>query len=129
MTLCRRPELRRALRPVVDDYKKLLAGLPELLDSAGGTMRLPHLTTVLRELLHRPDSAQAAWRDLVTAVTAGKAEEQNRLHALQLREIEESLGHQWAWRRTALCKAVDEAVKGQTVAQSPTICSNQLAAC
>jgi hypothetical protein len=98
------PELRRALEPTRHDYfHGELADLPELLDDAGGgVVRLLNATKVLRERVLGPSSSQAAWRDLLAAVRSGFGEEVARLHALQLREVDEALGHEWQWREMRL---------------------------
>jgi hypothetical protein len=100
--------LRAALQPVEREYmRNSLTRLSALLNAAGGAARLSHATVVLRDLIRRPECAVAAWRDLVAAVRDGKPEPVCRLRALQLREIEESLGHQWFWRTARLVEAMD----------------------
>ncbi len=101
------PELRRALEPTRHDFfHGELADLPELLDDAGGVIRLLNATKVLRERVMRPASSQAAWRDLLASVRSGVDEEVARLHALQLREIEEAFGHEWRWHEMRLRELV-----------------------
>ncbi|MEJ7567756.1 MAG: hypothetical protein WKF41_05770 [Gaiellaceae bacterium] len=102
------PELRRALEPTRYDYfHGELADLPDLLhDTRGGVIRLLNATKILRERLLRPVSSQAAWRDLLAAARGGLSEEVARLRALQLREIEEALGHEWRWREMRLRELV-----------------------
>lgn len=100
-------ELRRELEPTLRSYYHgEMMGIPELLTEAGGVVRLLTATRVLRERTRRAVCSQAAWRDLLASVQAGNEEEVARLRALQLREIEESLGHEWRWRQMRLRELV-----------------------
>jgi len=75
-------------------------------DTGGGVVRMLNATKVLRERVLRSASSQAAWRDLLASVRSGVDEEVTRLHALQLREIDEALGHEWRWREMHLRELV-----------------------
>lgn len=101
-------ELRRELEPTFSSYYHAeMMGIPDLLTSASGGVRLLSATRVLRERIRRPASAQAAWRDLLASVRGGSdVEDTIRLRALQLREVEESLGHEWRWLEMRLLELV-----------------------
>jgi hypothetical protein len=102
-------ELRRELQPALHDYfHGELANLPDLLDDTPGVVRLRAATQALLERVQRPPAAQAAWRDLVSAVTTGEHIEVCRLRAVQLREIQEALGHEWGWRERRLRELASE---------------------
>jgi hypothetical protein len=92
-------ELRRELQPAWHDYfHGELADLVNLLDDAGGVVRLLNSSRALISRLRRSESSQAVWRDLLGEVRRGAEPELCGLRVLQLREIEESLGHEWIWR-------------------------------
>lgn len=102
-------ELKRQLQPAVHDYfHGELADLDHLLNEPPGVARLRAATVALLERLRSPPAASAAWRDLVSGVRNGEPEQTCRLRALQLREIEESLGHEWRWRGRRLRELVRE---------------------
>jgi hypothetical protein len=97
------PELKRELQPALEQYLRAeLAHMPELIDEAAGVERLRTATWALLERITRPASTRAAWRDLVRAVEQGLNLRTCRLRALQLREIDEALGHEWKWRASRL---------------------------
>jgi hypothetical protein len=102
-------EFKRELQPALRDYfHGELADLPELLDDAPGVVRLRAATLALLDRVQRPSAAQAAWRDLVSAVTAGADIEVCRRRAVQLREIQEVLGHEWVWCERRLRELASE---------------------
>jgi hypothetical protein len=102
-------EFRRELQPTLHDYfHGELADLPDLLNDAPGVVRLRAVTRALLERVKRPSTAAAAWRDLVSAVTAGTEIEVCRLRAVQFRETQEVLGHEWVWREQRLRELASE---------------------
>ena len=102
-------ELKRNLQPSLYDYfHGELAQVDVLFSEPPGVARLKSATVAVLEQLRAPRAASAAWRDLVSAVRTGSSEEESRLRALQLREIDESLGHEWRWRGRRLCELVRE---------------------
>jgi len=103
------PELRRNLQPALHDYLHgELAQIDVLFNEPPGVARLRSATVAFLEQLRSPRAASAAWRDIVSAVRTGKPEEECRLRALQLREIDEALGHEWLWRGRRLRELVRE---------------------
>ncbi|MEU6036150.1 hypothetical protein ABZ801_12145 [Actinomadura sp. NPDC047616] len=104
------PNLSRILEPDLQDYLQALKDLPKDLEDGGASLRLLHTTRLLRQRLRRSECAQAAWRDLVEAVcVSGPELDRDRLHVLQVREIDEALGNQWSWRRSHLRSKVQQA--------------------
>jgi hypothetical protein len=100
-------QAKRALQPTLHDYcHGELAEFCELFDDRGGVVRLLNATKILVDRLRRPVCSQALWRDLLALVRAGVEPELCRLRVLQLRELEESLGHEWIWRRSSLRELV-----------------------
>jgi hypothetical protein len=92
--------VKRELQPAISNYQSNeLRQLSTLLEERGGTVRLRHATNALDQRLLSTPVAVAAWRDLVQAATNGADIERCRLHALQLRELDEARGHEWIWRR------------------------------
>jgi hypothetical protein len=96
-------ELKSQLQPVLKDYlASELSRLPHLLDDAPGIVRLHIATRSLLDRLRRPARAQAAWRDLVWGASNGIDPQRCRMFALQLREVDEALGHEWQDRERRL---------------------------
>jgi len=96
-------ELKAQLQPALKDYLgSELSELPRLLDDAPGVVRLQTTTRSLLDRLRRPACAQAAWRDLVRGASNGIDPQRCRMFALQLREIDEGLGHEWRGREQRL---------------------------
>lgn len=92
--------VKRTVQPAISDYQsKELQQLSALLDERGGTQRLQHATNALNQRLLSTSAAVATWQDLVQAAVDGRDMESCRLHALQLRELNEARGHEWIWRR------------------------------
>ncbi len=97
------PELKAQLQPALKDYRVAeLAKLPLLLDEAPGVVQLHAATRSLLDRLKRAACAQAAWRDLVRGVSKGIEPQHRTMFALQLREIDEALGHEWQGREQRL---------------------------
>jgi hypothetical protein len=96
--------LRDRLQPALHDFfHGDLAQLPDLLADGGGRARLRGAATSLLERLRHPQAAQAAWRDVLSAIqSGGPAADEVRHLVLVLREIDESLGHEWLWRERQL---------------------------
>jgi hypothetical protein len=91
--------LKAQIQPALKDYLgSELSQLPSLLENAAGVVQLHCATRTLLEILRRPSCSQAAWRDLLRGVSDGIDDQQCRMSALQLREIDEALGHEWRAR-------------------------------
>jgi Txe/YoeB family toxin of Txe-Axe toxin-antitoxin module len=101
--------VKRELQPAISNFRSQeLRRLSGLLEERGGTVRLRYATNALdRRLLSTP-VAVAAWRDLVEAATNGLDIETCRLHALQLRELDEARGHEWIWRRQRFLELIGD---------------------
>lgn len=103
-------ELCRHLQPSLRDFRKReMVDLPNLLETSGGALRLYHTVEALHDRIRRADATQAAWRDLVRATGTGADEWEVTHLASVLIEIEESLGHEWRFRRMSLSEAIVEA--------------------
>lgn len=99
-------ELARELQPARNDFLGgELKALPDLLSETGGSARLGAAAVALIERLRSHAALGAAWRDLLDATGGGAVSIDDTRHlALVLREIDESLGYEWRWRRSAFRK-------------------------
>jgi hypothetical protein len=96
------PNLDEELQPALTDFiANELAASPKLFDDRGGVLRLLSASRELVTRLRRPPCSQAAWRDLLAAVRDGDLDVSHQ-HLMVLRELEESLGHEWKERAERL---------------------------
>lgn len=99
-------ELRRQIQPTWSDFfHGELPQLSSLLDSAGAVSRLRVAAGTLMEQLRQPTAAQAAWRDLFDCEGGSVTVDEAKHLTTVLREIDESLGHEWKWRVNRLQEA------------------------
>jgi hypothetical protein len=96
------PQAKRALQPALAEYLAQNNALGKLMDSPGGARRLLSSTRELSDQIRHPDIAQAIWRDLIADVRKGSDEETYTLRLLQLRELQDNLGHAWHERAREL---------------------------
>lgn len=93
------PDLKRELQPILKDYVTgVLSELPQLLDDAPGVVRLQTATRSLLDRLRHPACTRAAWRDLTAGAANGADSQRCLMFAMQLREIDGALGHEWESR-------------------------------
>ena len=94
------PKLKHAVQPTLQDFKKgELAKLPELLGESAGSVRLGAAAKGLIAEFRQARVLRPAWEDLIDDHDGGSAIDEVRQLALILREIDESLGHEWKWRK------------------------------
>lgn len=90
------PALTGQLSSSWKELRKDVGRLPKLLDSADGARVLLGAARAMVEVLGNPDVSRAAWDDTVSAFQDGQAAERCELRLMQLRELTESRGIEWA---------------------------------
>lgn len=99
-------ELRGQLQPTwADFFHGDLNELSPLLDSGGGVSRLRASAGSLLDRVRRPEAAQAVWRDILYSHNGSVSPDEAMHWVAVLREIDESLGHEWQWRTNSLQRA------------------------
>lgn len=94
------PKLRQSLQPALRQFRDSeLAKLPDLLGESPGSKRLGTTASGVIALLRRPMSLRLAWKDVVEGYDEGLEIDKVRQRAVILRELDESLGHEWIWRK------------------------------
>lgn len=92
------PELARHLSTEIFDLKSQLGALPAMLKTTvGSTVALGHAEQLL-SVLSRPESAEAAWDDVVRSFEEGDDPFRSELRIAQLHAILLERGHEWEER-------------------------------
>ena len=102
------PKLRQSLQPALKEFKdEDLANLPRLVGESPGSVRLGTAANGLIEQLRQARNLRPAWEDAVDGYDGSADLDQTRQRAVILRELDESLGHQWTWRKSRYRSLLD----------------------